>query len=111
MTRATQPIPAHAIATTDANLERRVLQLADEFEAQGLIVTRRLEVEARGAAMLLSVETATLRQWRCYGVGRHGALGPPCRTAGGLAWYPIAELLAWSERREADRRPVDAPDS
>ena len=111
MTRATQASPAHERPATEVDLERRALQLADEFEARGFVVTRQLEIEARGAADLLSVKTETLKQWRCYGVGRHGALGPPCRTAAGLAWYPIADLLEWAQRRETDRRPVDAGDS
>lgn len=110
MTGATQAIPAGTDSATDVDLERRVLQFAYEFEALGFVVTRQLEVEARGAAYFLGVKTETLKQWRCYGVGRHGALGPPSRSGAGLAWYPIAELLEWAERREADRRPVDAPD-
>lgn len=102
--------------SNDDELRREVEALADEFEAAGCLVTRRLEVDAHAAALIVRASPGTLRNWRSFG------LGPPSRLLAGRTWYRIADLIehrdgrrdrdgaviagAPSERAESD--PLDA---
>ena len=89
-------------------------QLAQQFESQGFIVTRALEVEAAGLAAHLGVSEKTLRNWRTE------EFGPaPSRTVRRVALYPIGEILRWQKcalvagrtvlARADDQRAESAP--
>jgi hypothetical protein len=78
-----------------ADIDRKAEQLADEFEAKGFLVTRRLEVEPAGAALFLSVQPRTLKNWRSI----LGEDGPRYRQHRLRIWYSIRGLLEWDPGR------------
>ena len=88
------------MSQADDELDRQAEQLAQHFDAQGNVVTWRLEVDVNCAAKFLDVSPLTMRQWRVYGAGRHGVDGPRCRVHAGRAWYSIRGLLEWIERKQ-----------
>ena len=55
---------------TDDELHRQVERLTQQFESQGYVVTRQLEVEAAGLAALVGVSAKRLNGWRDQGRGR-----------------------------------------
>lgn len=63
--------------------------IGTQLQAAGFLVLASGEVEAAGAAFLLQVTPKTLRNWRS------SLEGPPWRVARGLAWYRVADILAW----------------
>lgn len=75
---------------TDDELHRQVERLTQQFESQGYVVTRQLEVEAAGLAALVGVSAKRLNGWRDQGRG-------PCpsRTVRRVAWYSIQEIARW----------------
>jgi len=92
------------MSQAEDEIHRQVEQHAHWFNAEGHIVTCRLEVEAAGLAALLGLDVERLHRWR----DRH--LGPvPSRTVSRVAFYSIAAIVRWQCAQRLGRSvPLDS---
>lgn len=62
----------------------------------GKLLERAVHLRDKDAAEILKLSVATLRKWRCRGVG------PRWRKFGGAVRYAVADLEAWAADQGRD---------